>query len=85
MSKLLAAPALLLALLLAPAGCDVDDGGDPNTPRDDSGESPDRLADSDGDATGTDGDATTDTDGDACSLRGVLLPPVTGGGPIGDC
>jgi hypothetical protein len=82
MSKLLAAPALLLALLLAPAGCDVDDGGDPNTPRDDSGESPDKLADTDGDATGTDGD---DTDGDECSLRGVLLPPVTGGGPIGDC
>ena len=84
MSKLLAAPALLLALLLAPAGCDVDDGGDPNTPRDDSGESPDRLADSDGD-----GDTDTDTGdtGDApdCSLRGVLLPPVTGGGPIGDC
>lgn len=84
MSKLLAAPALLLALLLAPAGCDVDDGGDPNTPRDDSGESPDKLADTDTDATGTDGD-DTDTDGDECSLRGVLLPPVTGGGPIGDC
>ncbi len=85
MSKLLAAPALLLALLLAPAGCDVDDGGDPNTPRDDSGESPTRLADTDGDATDTDTDGGGDTDGDECSLRGVLLPPVTGGGPIGDC
>lgn len=84
MSKLLAVPALLLALLLAPAGCDVDDGGDPNTPRDDSGEAPDELADTDGDATGTDGDASS-SDGDECSLRGVLLPPVTGGGPIGDC
>lgn len=84
MSKLLAAPALLLALLLAPAGCDVDDDKS-NTPRDEGGEPPSDLADTDGDDTDTDTDGGGDSDSGECSLRGVLLPPVTGGGPIGDC
>lgn len=84
MPKILALPALLLAFTLAPAGCDVDDGEGPDSPRASAGGGPAFLADTDGD----DGDTDTDTDGDGdepqCTPR-VHLPPITGGGPIGDC
>lgn len=98
MSKLLATPALLLALLFAPAGCDVEDGDKP-APRDDGGAPPDDLADTDGEDdgdappddlagggdtdTGTGGD--TDGEGPGCTL-GASLPPVVTGATIGnDC
>lgn len=83
MPKILALPALLLALTLAPAGCDVDDDG-PNSPRVENPDGPDDVADTDGDDDDA-GDTDTDTGEEPQCTPRVLLPPITGGGPLGEC